>query len=39
MALITLKVFSESLGKQTDINVIIPQSRNRGQRQLLYLYC
>lgn len=31
MALITLKVYSESLGKQTEISVIIPQSRNSGQ--------
>ncbi len=31
MALITLKVFSESLGKQTEISVIIPQNRNSGQ--------
>ncbi len=31
MALITLKVYSESLGKQTEISVIIPQKRNGGQ--------
>ena len=31
MALCNLKIFSESLGMQTDVNVIIPQSNLRGE--------